>query len=116
MSIIINLPNPKTIVTSTAATSSSMIPASIIYNVNIQFDPATPQASKPTNLSLIGTEQKVGEPVKDFDIIHDKLMHMIIVNSEDLSHFAHIHPKLDRETGTFRIAHTFTKAGSTKCG
>jgi hypothetical protein len=102
-------------VTLTAATSSSsMIPASINYNVNIQFDPATPQASKPTNLSLIVTEQIVGEPVKDFDIIHDKLMHMIIVNSEDLSHFAHIHPKLDRETGTFHIAHTFTKAGKYK--
>jgi hypothetical protein len=45
------------------------------YNVNIQFDPATPQAGKPTNLSLVVTEQKVGEPINQFDIIHDKLMH-----------------------------------------
>jgi len=84
------------------------------YNVNVQFDPATPQASKPTNLSLVVTEQKVEEPTKDFDIIHDKIMHLIIVNSEDLSHFAHIHPELDKETGIFHTVHTFSKAGKYK--
>jgi hypothetical protein len=84
------------------------------YNVNVQFDPPTPQAAKLTHLSLIVTEQKVGEPIKQFDIIHDKLMHLIIVNSEDLSHFAHIHPKLNKETGVFNIAHTFQKAGKYK--
>src|ERR671912_2304622 len=104
-------PQPKT-TTLTAVTS--MMPAVINYNVNVQFDPATPQAGKPTNLSLIVTEQKVGEPIKDFDIIHDKLMHLIIVNKEDLSHFAHIHPKLDKETGIFHISHTFSKAGKYK--
>ncbi|HEU4444150.1 MAG TPA: hypothetical protein VFR94_05700, partial [Nitrososphaeraceae archaeon] len=101
----------KTTATLTAAATSSMISASINYNVNVQFDPATPQAGKPTHLSLIVAEQKVGEPIKQFDIIHDKLMHLIIVNSEDLSHFAHIHPKLDKETGIFHITHTFSKAG-----
>jgi hypothetical protein len=84
------------------------------YNVNVQFDPATPQAGKPTHLSLVITEQKVGEPINQFDIIHDKLMHLIIVNSEDLSHFAHIHPRLDKETGVFHITHTFAKAGKYK--
>jgi hypothetical protein len=97
-----------------AATSSSKIPASINYNVNVQFDPATPQAGKPTHLNLIVTEQKVGKTIKQFDIIHDKLMHLIIVNREDLSHFAHIHPKLDKETGIFHIAHTFSRAGKYK--
>ena len=46
-----------------------MMPAKTNYNVNIQFDPSSPQAGKPTNLSLIVTEQKVGEPIKDFDMI-----------------------------------------------
>src|SRR5918996_2663635 len=95
---------PKTTTTTLTAT----------YNVNVQFDPAIPQASKPTHLNLIVTEQKVGEPIKDFDVIHDKLMHLIIVNSEDLSHFAHIHSKLDEETGVFSIVHTFSKAGKYK--
>jgi hypothetical protein len=100
--------------TTTSTATASMISASINYNVNVQFDPATPQAGKPTRLSLVVTEQKVGEPIKQFDIIHDKLVHLIIVNSEDLSHFAHIHPKLDKETGIFHITHTFSKAGKYK--
>lgn len=100
--------------TTTSTATTSMIPESINYNVNVQFDPSTPQAGKPTHLNLIVTEQKVGEPVKQFDVIHDKLMHLIIVNSEDLSHFAHIHPKLDKETGIFHITHTFAKAGRYK--
>jgi hypothetical protein len=95
-------------------TATSMITAITNYNVNVQFDPATPQAGKPTNLSLIVTEQKVGEPIKQFDIVHDKLLHLIIVNRDDLSHFTHIHPKLDKETGIFHIAHTFAKAGRYK--
>ena len=98
--------------TLTAATS--MTPAVINHNINVQFDPSTPQATKPNRLSLIVTEQKVGEPIKDFDIIHDKLKHLIIVNKEDLSHFAHIQPKLDIETGIFHITHTFAKAGKYK--
>lgn len=105
---------PETTTTLAVATTSSMMPASVNYNVNVQLDPPTPQASKPTHLDLIVTEQKVGEPIKDFDVIHDKLMHLIIVNSEDLSHFAHIHPKLNKETGVFSIVHTFAKAGKYK--
>jgi hypothetical protein len=105
---------PETTATLTAATTSSMMPALVNYNINVQFDPSTPQAGKPTNLNLIVTEQKVGEPIKQFDVIHDKLMHLIIVNSEDLSHFAHIHPKLNKETGIFNIVHTFAKAGKYK--
>src|SRR5215216_6857253 len=105
---------PKMTTTTLTAATSSMMPAMTIYNVNVQFDPATPQAGKPTNLSLVVTEQKVGEPIKQFDTIHDKIMHLIIVNSEDLSHFAHIHPELDKETGIFHIAYTFSKAGKYK--
>ena len=75
---------------STSTSAASMIPAASIknYNINIQFDPATPHAGKQTHLNLIVTEQEIGEIIKQFDIIHDKLMHLIIINSEDLSHFA----------------------------
>jgi hypothetical protein len=104
---------PNTTATLTDATSI-MMPTITNYNVNVQFDPPSPQAGKSTNLSLIVTEQKVGEPIKLFDIIHDKLMHLVIVNSEDLSYFAHIHPKLNKESGIFHISHTFPKAGKYK--
>jgi hypothetical protein len=95
-------------------TASSSITAMTNYNANVQFDPTTPKAGKPTNLSLVVTEQKAGEPIKHFDKIHDKLMHLIIVNKEDLSHFAHIHPTLNKETGIFHISHTFAKAAKYK--
>jgi hypothetical protein len=98
----------------TTTTTSSMVTAMTNYNINIQFDPVTPKAGKSTNLSLVVTEQKVGEAIKHFDKIHDKLMHLIIVNKEDLSHFAHIHPTLNKETGIFHISHTFAKAGRYK--
>ncbi len=93
---------------------SSMTPASINCNVNIQFDPATPQAGRPTHLSLVVTEQKVGETIKQFDTIHDKLMHLIIVNRRDLSNFAHFHPELDKGTVIFHVSHTFQEAGKYK--
>ena len=38
-------------------------------------------------------------------------MYLIIVNKEDLPHFAHIHPTLNKETGIFHISHAFAKAG-----
>ncbi|MDQ3718704.1 MAG: hypothetical protein M3311_06085 [Thermoproteota archaeon] len=98
----------------TLTASTSMMHAMTNYNVNVQFNPPTPQAGKPTSLSFVVSEQKVGEPIKQFDIIHDKLMHLIIVNREDLSHFAHIHPKLDEKTGIFHVVHTFAKAGNYK--
>jgi hypothetical protein len=107
-------PSAQPEITTVTAATSSMMSKTTNYNINVQFDPATPQAGKPTNLSLIVTEQKVGEPIKQFDIIHDKLMHLIIINREDLSHFAHIHPKLNKETGVFHIAHTFVNAGKYK--
>ncbi|MDQ3837365.1 MAG: hypothetical protein M3270_10615, partial [Thermoproteota archaeon] len=100
--------------TGTSVATPSVTSGSANYNVNVQFDPAIPLADKPTHLSLIVTEQKVGEPIKQFDVIHDKLMHLIIVNSEDLSHFAHVHPTLDKQTGIFHIAHAFAKAGKYK--
>ncbi|HKI07863.1 MAG TPA: hypothetical protein VKA09_05665 [Nitrososphaeraceae archaeon] len=106
----------KTTAALTAAAASSMISASINYNVNIQFDPVTPQAGKPTNLSLVVTEQKVEEPIKEFDIIHDKIMHLVIFNSQDLSYFAHIHPKLNTETGiSISLTHS-QKQVNTRCG
>ena len=37
--------------------TSSSITAMTNYNANVQFDPTTPKAGKPTNLSLVVTEQ-----------------------------------------------------------
>jgi hypothetical protein len=61
------------------------------------------------------TEQKSGEPITEFEKIHDKLMHLIIVNASDLSSFAHLHPIFNKENGSrFEITHTFQEADEYK--
>src|SRR5215218_512541 len=46
----------------TTETSSRFSPLEN-YNINSQFDPAIPQAGKPTRLGLVLTKQRVGEPI-----------------------------------------------------
>jgi hypothetical protein len=61
------------------------------------------------------TDQKLDEPIKEFELVHDKLMHVIIVG-EDLSYFAHIHPTIvsDTNDSTFTVSHTFPESGKYK--
>ena len=93
----------------------NQLPFSGHYNVNIRFDPITPRTGKPTELILSVTDQKLGDPFREFELVHDKLMHLIIV-AEDLSYFVHIHPTIQdvNDHTTFTISHTFPKSGKYK--
>ncbi len=51
-----------------------------------------------------------GEAVKNFEVSHEKLMHLIVAK-HDLSEFQHIHPELDEKSGEFKIAATFDSEG-----
>jgi Heavy metal binding domain len=44
------------------------------------------------HLSIEVKDPKTGAPVKDFEIVHEKLMHLFVISS-DLEYFAHIHPQ-----------------------
>ena len=48
--------------------------------------------------------------VLEFEEVHEKLFHLFAI-SNDLSSFAHEHPQLNREDGTFTLKHTFTQSG-----
>jgi hypothetical protein len=87
-------------------------PASDQYNVNLHFDSVTPEAGRKTVLT-ISVAEKSGTPVRDFGLVHDKLMHLIIV-AEDLSYFAHVHPTVIGADGNFTINHTFPESGTYK--
>ena len=50
-----------------------------------------------------------GETIKDFEIVHEKLFHLIVV-SEDLKEFYHIHPEQQTD-GTFKTTFTFPNGG-----
>ncbi len=75
------------------------------------FPTGEPQAGEETELTIeIANEQ--GGRVADFEISHEKLLHLIIVD-HDLKFFNHIHP--DRQAdGTFTIRTTFPAGGDYK--
>ena len=86
--------------------------ASNRYSAVLRYDSIVPKAGKQTKLTISITE-KSGTPVREYDLVHDKLMHLIIVR-EDLSYFAHIHPVLQNNRENFTIIHTFPEAGRYK--
>lgn len=42
-------------------------------------------------------------PIKDFETVHEKQMHIIVVR-KDLAYFQHIHPALDTKTGVWTLS------------
>jgi hypothetical protein len=68
------------------------------------------------HLSIEVKDPKTGKPVHDFEVVHEKLMHLFVVSS-DLSFFAHVHPvdgKLDLDLpkpGTYKVAADFYPKG-----
>ncbi len=44
-----------------------------------------------------------GNTLKDFDTVHEKIMHLIVVR-KDLQQFQHVHPDFNRTTGEFTLA------------
>lgn len=50
-----------------------------------------------------------GKPVNKFDIFQEKIMHLIVV-SNDLEHFAHLHPDY-KENGRFEVSANFPTPG-----
>lgn len=84
------------------------------HSTKLEFssEPAAIPVGAPATLNLKIVDQKSGEPVKEFDLVHDKLLHLIIVSS-DLSWFNHIHPEY-KGNGLFTVTTTFPRDGSYK--
>jgi hypothetical protein len=75
------------------------------------FTADTAKANETTELTIQITDHD-GNPVNDFDLNHEKLLHLIIVN-QDLSYFNHIHPEFEGE-GRFTINTSFPAGGEYK--
>lgn len=78
--------------------------------VEFSFD-KNPQTSIANELT-IQVKDEMGKPIKNFEVEHEKLMHLIIV-SEDLSYFDHIHPDYQGE-GKFTVQLHFPIGGDYK--
>ena len=71
----------------------SGIPDAKEYQVHITTQPAAMKAGESTQLNFHIEDPKTPQPVRDFEIVHEKLYHVFIV-SQDLSVFVHTHPEL----------------------
>jgi hypothetical protein len=57
-----------------------------------------------------GVPARPAEIVKEFELVHERLVHLIVVRS-DLGTFAHEHPETVPSDGVFRVRYTFPTAG-----
>ncbi|MCD1260620.1 hypothetical protein B5M42_017605 [Paenibacillus athensensis] len=67
---------------------------------------------QPAELSIRIENANTEQPVNDFDIMHEKQMHLIVV-SRDLSYFAHLHPAY-LNNGLFTVQTEWQTAGEYK--
>jgi len=80
----------------------------VTEDVQVEWELDDNQASdKETLIRLHMTNN--GKPIEDFDISHEKLLHLIIV-SKDLSYFNHVHPEY-KGKGVFEIINEFPAGG-----
>lgn len=84
------------------------------HTTRLEFSaqPAEIPVGAPATLNLRIVDIKTGAPVKEFDMVHEKLLHLIIVSS-DLTWFNHIHPEYKGD-GLFTITTSLPGAGSYK--
>ena len=77
--------------------------------LNYSSEPATILPGKPATMTLQIVDKKTGAPINDFEVVHDKKLHFIVVSS-DLQFFNHIHPQFVGD-GKFQIETTLPRAG-----
>jgi hypothetical protein len=69
------------------------------YHLDVATKPQAPAPGRNTEIRLRIREPRTNAPVKDFEIVHERIFHLFIL-SQDLEFFAHVHPELQRD-GSF---------------
>jgi hypothetical protein len=88
------------------------IPEPVEYPTRFTFIPPQIPANQELRLEIRVRHPKTAVPVKQFQIVHEKPIHLFIV-SEDLEYFAHVHPDLGAD-GVFRLDTRLPKPGTYK--
>src|SRR5881296_1601402 len=91
------------------ASTGELVAKARIPSIKMQTEPASPVADRPTLLRFFVTDSAASNPIREFDVVHGRRMHLVVV-SEDLAFFDHVHPEL--RDGVFQLAHTFPEAGA----
>lgn len=80
--------------------SMSMQSTSQEYSLNLMSGKSyLPNQTQMLHFSI---QDKDGKTVKDFDTVHEKKMHLIVVR-KDRTNFQHVHPTFDQSSGMFMI-------------
>ena len=77
------------------------------YALTALTAPAAAGESGEIAFTLVGAD---GEPVTEYEVAHDKQLHLIVVRT-DGAHFRHVHPETDGR-GTWTIPFAFDAAGT----
>jgi hypothetical protein len=80
------------------------------YHLSIETNPHAPRAGQPTRIRLRITEPRSDRPAKDFEMVHERLLHLFIL-SQDLQQFAHVHPSQQKD-GSFVYDAVLASAGA----
>ena len=81
------------------------------YRMELAAEPQELVASRNVKL-LLAIRDKAGNLVSDLEIVHEKPIHLIMV-SDDLSFFNHIHPQLAPD-GRYTVETSFPSGGAYK--
>jgi hypothetical protein len=86
------------------------LPEPVEYPVDLRVNPPQVPSARPIQLEFRIADPRTGAPVKQFEIVHEKLFHLFIVG-QDLKYFAHVHPQLGADA-VFRLDATLPKPGT----
>jgi len=93
------------VMTAHAGTRSSVD----VHMYNVGFIRPDAEPGKEALLKLTINELQSKNPVSDLEIVHDKIMHVVLAR-DDLKHFEHIHPQASGP-GVFSMPFNFTASG-----
>jgi hypothetical protein len=86
------------------------IPQPVEYPMEFRAEPRQIPAGREVTLEFRVLDPKSSQPVKHFEIVHEKLFHLFLV-SQDLEYFAHEHPEF-RPDGWFLLKTKLPKPGT----
>lgn len=100
---------PTNIAANTERATAETKPAKFL--ADLKTVPAEVKAGEPAELFFTVKNDK-GEVVQDLPIVHEKPLHLLVV-SDDLAEFYHIHPESQAD-GSYRVPFSFSNGGTYK--
>lgn len=79
------------------------------YSLILTTEPKNIKADEEVTLNFSLLNKDANQPVKDLEIVHEKIFHLIIV-SKNLAYFNHIHPEKNSD-GSLYVKTKFNKGG-----